>query len=161
MDSKNEGSSSSFPMGKTAQEKGWSHVPECYMIPPSHRPSLNPETANVPVIDLDGLDKDPAQRSLIIKNIGNACRTKGFFQIMNHGIPQSILDGAPSVAIGFFDLPTGEKVKFMSNDVHKPVRYGTSLRGGVDKVQFWRVFLKHYASPLKDWVELWPSNPPD
>ncbi|XP_056696734.1 2-oxoglutarate-dependent dioxygenase 21, chloroplastic isoform X2 [Spinacia oleracea] len=48
----------------------------------------------------------------------------------------------------------------MSDDVHKPVRYGTSLKDGVDKIQFWRVFLKHYANPLNDWVQCWPENPP-
>ena len=48
----------------------------------------------------------------------------------------------------------------MSNDVHKPVRYGTSLKDGVDKIQFWRVFLKHYAHPLEDWIDAWPTNPP-
>ncbi|KAA8533918.1 hypothetical protein F0562_031435 [Nyssa sinensis] len=52
-------------------------------------------------------------------------------------------------------------MKLMSNDVHKPVRYGTSLKDSLDKVQFWRVFLKHYAHPLKDWVDLWPNNPTD
>ncbi|KAH9678716.1 Fe2OG dioxygenase domain-containing protein [Citrus sinensis] len=48
----------------------------------------------------------------------------------------------------------------MSSDVHKPARYGTRLRDGADKIQFWRVFLKHYASPLEDWIGSWPKNPP-
>lgn len=48
----------------------------------------------------------------------------------------------------------------MSNDVYKPVRYGTGLKDGDDKVQFWRVFLKHYANPLNEWIKLWPQNPP-
>jgi len=64
------------------------------------------------------------------------------------------------VASDFFKLPTEEKVKFMSNDVKKPVRYGTSLKDGDDKFQLWRVFLKHYAHPLSDWIHLWPKNPP-
>ncbi|TYI72316.1 hypothetical protein E1A91_D07G052900v1 [Gossypium mustelinum] len=41
-----------------------------------------------------------------------------------------------------------------------PVRYGTSLKDGADKVQFWRVFLKHYAHPLDAWIDSWPHNPP-
>ncbi|KAK2988917.1 hypothetical protein RJ640_026185 [Escallonia rubra] len=155
-----EESASSFPMGETAQERGLSHVPECYKIPRSERPSLDPEIANVPVVNLAGLN-DPTERSATIKDIKNACCGNGFFQIINHGIAQSVLDGALSTAFGFFNLPAEEKVKLMSNDVHKPVRYGTSLKDGVDKIQFWRVFLKHYAHPLKDWVEQWPSNPPD
>ncbi|KAB2072925.1 hypothetical protein ES319_A07G050500v1 [Gossypium barbadense] len=49
---------------------------------------------------------------------------------------------------------------FQSNDVYNPVRYGTSLKNGADKVQFWRVFLKHYAHPLDAWIDSWPHNPP-
>ena len=70
------------------------------------------------------------------------------------------MDEALSTAFGFFDLPNQEKTKFMSNDVYKPVRYASSLRDGIDKIQFWRDFLKHYAHPLNDWVGQWPSNPP-
>lgn len=81
-------------------------------------------------------------------------------QIENHGIDQFVLDGTLSSAFNFFSLPAEEKSKFMSNDVHKPVRYGKSLKDGVDKIQFWRVFLKHYAYPLEDWVKSWPENPP-
>ncbi|KAI8007468.1 Flavanone 3-dioxygenase 3 [Camellia lanceoleosa] len=113
-------------MGETAQEKGHSHVPECYVIPTRQRPSLNPQTA----------------------------------EIINHGIDQTVLVGAPSSALGFFGLPAKEKVKFISNDVNRPVRYGTSLKDGADKIQFWRVFLKHYAHPLEDFVKSWPQNPP-
>lgn len=82
------------------------------------------------------------------------------FQIANHGIDQFVLDGALSSAFDFFSLPTEEKASFMSNDVHKPVRYVTSSKDEVDKIQFGRVFLKHYAYPLEDWVKSWPENPP-
>lgn len=80
---------------------------------------------------------------------------------MNHGICQSILDGALSTAFDFFKLPSEEKMKFMSGDVHRPVRYSTSLKDGIDEIQFWRVILKHYAHPLDHWIDFWPKNPPN
>lgn len=82
-------------------------------------------------------------------------------QIINHGIDQALMDKALGAADDFFHLPTNEKMKFMSSDVHKPVRYGTSIKDGVDKIQYWRVFLKHYANPLNDWILSWPENPPN
>ena len=82
-------------------------------------------------------------------------------KIINHGIPQKVLDEALGTAFEFFNLPTSEKAKYMSNDVHKPVRYGTSIKDGVDKIQFWRVFLKHYAHPLNEWIQQWPDKPQD
>ncbi|XP_034677370.1 flavanone 3-dioxygenase 3-like [Vitis riparia] len=150
--------SSSFPTGKSAQEKGLSYVPGCYVVPASQRSNLTSETTNVPVVDLSGLH-DPKERSRVIKDIGSACHRLGFFQIINHGICQSLLDGALSSAFQFFDLPMEERLKLRSTDVFKPVRYATSLKDGLEKVQFWRIFLKHYAHPLKDWIESWPKNP--
>ncbi|KAL1819967.1 hypothetical protein ACET3Z_014836 [Daucus carota] len=157
---RDESSSESFPMGETAQEKAFSHVPECYTISTSQRPGLNPETGIVPVVDWAALSS-PDRRSDAINEIKNACSRSGCFQIINHGISQSVLDGALETAFNFFKLPTKEKAKFMSNDVHKPVRYGTSLKDGQDKLQYWRVFLKHYANPLNQWIQQWPTNPPE
>ncbi|KAG8638533.1 hypothetical protein MANES_14G039700v8 [Manihot esculenta] len=153
-------SSSSFTIGNTAQETGLSYLPDCYVFPPSHRPSLAPEVANVPIIDFAMLKQNPGQRAQVIRAIGNACRRLGYFQIINHGICPTTLEGALSAASDYFELPMEEKIKLMSNDVRKPVRYGTSIRDGTDKFQFWRVFLKHYAYPLSDWLDLWPNNPP-
>lgn len=82
-------------------------------------------------------------------------------QIVKHGISQATLDDALATSFEFFEQPASEKMKLMSSDVHKPVRYGTSLKDGVDEVQFWRVFLKHYAHPLDQWINSWPQNPPD
>ncbi|KAG5528557.1 hypothetical protein RHGRI_029291 [Rhododendron griersonianum] len=115
---------------------------------------------DIPVIDLVGFRDSSSRRSVTVNDIGNACRHYGFFQIVNHGIDQFVLDGALSSAFDFFSLPTEEKSKLMSNDVHNPVRYATSLKDGVDKIQFSRAFLKHYAYPLEDWVKSWPENPP-
>ncbi|XP_004308028.1 PREDICTED: 2'-deoxymugineic-acid 2'-dioxygenase-like [Fragaria vesca subsp. vesca] len=147
-----ESCSRSLPMGKTAAERG---LPECYLNPTSHHASLTPEVANVPTIDFGKLKKgsDEEERATVIQEIRTACRQLGFFQIINHGIPQSVLDGALVVASEFFELPDSEKAKFMSKDVHKAVRYETSFKP-------WRVFLKHYAHPLENWIDSWPNNPP-
>ena len=99
------------------------------------------------------LPKKLIVHTFILSYVGN-------FQIVNHGISQLVLDEAISVASNFFDLPQGEKLELMSNDVHKPVRYG-SVQNGVDNVQLCRLFLKHYAHPLRDWIHMWPQNPPD
>lgn len=77
---RDESSSSSFPMGETAQEKGFSHVPQCYTLPTSNRPSLNPETVNVHVVDWAALN-NPDQRSHTINEIKIACSRSGCFQV--------------------------------------------------------------------------------
>lgn len=77
---RDESSSESFPMGETAQEKAFSHVPECYTISTSQRPGLNPETGIVPVVDWAALSS-PDRRSDAINEIKNACSRSGCFQV--------------------------------------------------------------------------------
>lgn len=72
--------SSSFPIGKTAEERGLSYVPGCYMVPPSHRLESTPATTNVSVVDLAGLH-DAQERARVVKDIGTACERHGFFQV--------------------------------------------------------------------------------
>ncbi|KFK25135.1 hypothetical protein AALP_AA8G070500 [Arabis alpina] len=149
-------------MGNSAQERSLPYVPDCYVVPPSCEPRdvLNSNSEIVPTIDISRLRSGDVERREVIQELSLACQQFGFFQMVNHGINQSILDGALVVAKAFFELPAKEKMKFMSNDVYAPVRYSTSLKDGLDKIQFWRIFLKHYAHPLDRWIHLWPQNPP-
>ncbi|KAK6925745.1 Isopenicillin N synthase-like, Fe(2+) 2OG dioxygenase domain [Dillenia turbinata] len=147
---------------KKAREKA--DVLDGYITPSLDHLGLSPAALDVPIIDLSRLNgDDPSRRAIVINDIRNACRRFGFFQIVNHRIPQEILDAVLSSAFKLFELSTEEKMKFSSNDVHKPVRYGTTLmlKDGVDRIPFWRSFFKHYSYPLNDWIQMWPTNPPD
>lgn len=75
----------------------------------------------------------------------------------HHGILQDVLDEALRVASDFFTLSNEHKAPFLSNDVNNPVRYGTSLKDGLDTIQFF----KHYSHPLEEYIESWLSNPPN
>lgn len=81
-------------------------------------------------------------------------------QVTNHGISSSVMRDALDAATRFFDLPADEKMLMVSDDVHTPVRYGTSINHSTDSVHYWRDFIKHYSHPLSKWIDLWPSNPP-
>ncbi|XP_047327973.1 flavanone 3-dioxygenase 3 [Impatiens glandulifera] len=151
-------------MGESSQEKGLSYVPHHpYNTPLANNLSSNPIVSDIPLIDISGLFTSThlSQRGLVVRRIMDACRRYGFFQIINHGIEQSTMDEAISMGTKFFELPNHEKEKLMSSNVHKPVRYCTSIMAEIDKVRFWRVFLKHYAHPLQEWLGLWPNNPPE
>lgn len=70
-----------FQSGRVAQERGLSYLPECYVIPTSHRPSLTPDVANVPTIDFGKLKQGSQERAIVIQEIRIACRQLGFFQV--------------------------------------------------------------------------------
>ncbi|EYU40362.1 hypothetical protein ABFS82_02G140700 [Erythranthe guttata] len=144
------------------------NVPQRYILPLQHRPTLtdrNPMqqhcffTRPLPVIDLSSLD-NPLLRSRLVGQVSLACKEFGFFQVINHGIPVSLTKDALDVAQEFFDLPNETKMRLASDNVCKPVRYGTSLNHVKDKVQYWRDFIKHYSQPISTWIDSWPSDPP-
>uniref|UniRef100_A0A7N0T0J6 Fe2OG dioxygenase domain-containing protein n=1 Tax=Kalanchoe fedtschenkoi TaxID=63787 RepID=A0A7N0T0J6_KALFE len=144
-----------------ANEDGSPLVPERYVLPPSQRPNprhFGPDAspATLPVIDL----AQCSDQSQLLHQVRKACNDIGFFQVVNHGIPEAVVEGALNCATDFFNLPAEEKMQIMSDDVREPVRYGTSLNHVIDKIHFWRDFIKHYSHPISDWIDLWPSNPP-
>lgn len=53
---------------------------DAYYVALGDRPSLCPDKADVPLIDLGGLWKDPARRSAVVKDIAKACCHFGFLQ---------------------------------------------------------------------------------
>lgn len=69
-------------------------------------------TSLAPVIDISAyLKGDRSQIPRITGEIDNAFRTSGFFQLVGHGIPQSMIDGMIKQTADFFDLPDETKRK--------------------------------------------------
>ncbi|KAL1360693.1 hypothetical protein HN51_006084 [Arachis hypogaea] len=159
----NSSGASSFTSAMNLDQQGVSFIPQRYVLPPSQRPNIihhhDEHVLPLPIIDLSNFH-DQSRRYQIINEIRNACKEFGFFQVINHGIDESAINEALKAAEEFFNLPHDEKMCLFSDDVHKPVRYGTSLNHARDEVFCWRDFIKHYSHPLPDWIHLWPSNPP-
>jgi len=60
----------------------------------------------------------------------------------------------------FFNLPLEEKMRYCSENVMDPVRYGTSLNTTRKHALHWRDFLRHYGGLVSHTYHLWPDNPP-
>ncbi|ESR34148.1 1-aminocyclopropane-1-carboxylate oxidase [Citrus sinensis] len=106
----------------------------------------------IPILDLDGVNKDAISRAKIVKQVQNACQNWGFFQIVNHGIPVSMLDEMIDGVIGFHEQDTEVKKKFYTRDYQKrKVLYNTNF--------------DFYAAPAANWRDtlscVMAPNPPD
>lgn len=62
---------------------------------------------SVPVIDVSGItgNKPRAAARQAILQIAQACRDWGFFQIVNHGVPQALIDKVWQQTLAFFAAP--------------------------------------------------------
>ncbi|XP_064994114.1 flavanone 3-dioxygenase 2-like isoform X3 [Musa acuminata AAA Group] len=133
-----------------------SSLPDTYVRPESQRPRLHEvvRDANIPTIDLGSPDV-----SRIIAQVGDACRSFGFFQVVNHGVPVELMLAMMAVASEFFGLPPEEKAKHYSDDPTKKMRLSTSFNIRKETVRNWRDYLRLHCYPLEEFVPGWPSNP--
>ncbi|CAO2813486.1 unnamed protein product [Amaranthus hypochondriacus] len=74
------------------------------------------ESNEIPVIDLS------SSTDSVIEEIKEACEKWGFFQVVNHGVPQEKRKKAEYLARKFFGLPMEEKKK-VRRDEENPLGY--------------------------------------
>ncbi|KAL8258568.1 hypothetical protein R6Q59_026521 [Mikania micrantha] len=131
-------------------------IPSNYIRPISQRPNLQDVVHDsIPLIDLH----DP-NRQHVIDQIGQACRDHGFFQVTNHGVPESTITNMLQIARDFFNLPEEERLKLYSDDLNKTTRVSTSFNVKNEKIASWRDFLGIPCYPVEDYIHEWPTNPP-
>uniref|UniRef100_A0A5B7BI18 Putative 2-oxoglutarate/Fe(II)-dependent dioxygenase n=1 Tax=Davidia involucrata TaxID=16924 RepID=A0A5B7BI18_DAVIN len=118
-----------------------------YSTNPNEIAGSDPEDT-IPVIDFSVLTSgDPDQRSKIIQDLGKACEEWGFFMVINHGVPESLIKAVIDGCLEFFNLTEEEKREFEQKHVTDPIRCGTSFNPKLDKVFFWSDFLKVIVHP--------------
>ncbi|XP_027082628.1 2-oxoglutarate-dependent dioxygenase 21, chloroplastic-like [Coffea arabica] len=119
----------------------------------------------VPIIDLSHLSRqDFYEKSLVIKEIHEACQNSGVFHVINHGIPKSVIDEALEVNQKFFDLPGIMKEEILelgSRDPFSPVKLARFQHSALGSDLLQRDVLRLQAYPFEDFVDLWPKHPAD
>lgn len=136
--------------------KTLSESPDLTSIPSSYsfrcsddRPISNPEEEDpIPIVDFSLLTSgDSDQRSTAVRHLRLACRDWGFFMVINHGVEERTMKKMIDGCREFFYLSEEEKREFEGKHVLDPIRCGTSFNESVDKVFFWRDYLKVMVHP--------------
>lgn len=126
-------------------------IPANYTYFPDSTSAVDPQFDHhysVPVIDFSLLESGSAdQRSKIVQDLGKACHDWGFFMVVNHGVPESLMQEMIDKCNEFFNLTVGEKQEFEDKNVKEPIRYGTSFNTSMEDVNFWRDYLKIIVHP--------------
>ncbi|MCE3052076.1 hypothetical protein HAX54_051521 [Datura stramonium] len=140
------------------------HLPQSFVAPLEKRPEKEvPIGTNIPIIDFGQPDH------VIVEQISKACRDFGLFQVVNHGVPDSLMANTMKVLKEFFALPAEDKAMFYEdgkpNDLvadisQKAKLYTESNKSPEGEFTFWKDSLAHGTHPLDDeLVNSWPDKP--
>lgn len=110
---------------QSLSNSGIKTIPDRY-IKRTDYPIRCPESdANIPIIDFSQLDHDQ-----VLRQVSNACREWGFFQVVNHGVSVELMKNMRQIWREFFHLPIEEKLLYANT----PATYeGYGSRIGVEK----------------------------
>lgn len=139
-----------------------------------HRAKLSAtQIERIPVIDLSALANPGGNIDNLVSEIGDACKNWGFFEVINHGVPQETRQKLESAAKKFFALPLEEKRKVRREVKTAPVGYYESEF--TKNVRDWKeVFDYAVHDPMRtpllpdpddqqisEWYNRWPQYPPE
>ncbi|XVF71987.1 hypothetical protein PTKIN_Ptkin12aG0084700 [Pterospermum kingtungense] len=134
-------------------------LPESYIVPPETRPGKLsiPSGNTIPVLDLG---EASINRSYAIQKVLKASQEFGFFQVLNHGVSENVLNDTMNVVKELFEMPMEYKASLYSEDPNKVCRlYTSNINYGGEKFHFWRDVLKHPCHPLEECIKFWPEKP--
>ncbi|KAL8102933.1 protein LATERAL BRANCHING OXIDOREDUCTASE 1-like [Apium graveolens] len=152
------GSSLAVPSVQELARNDSQCVPERYIQKLEDRP-LHFETSQVsseiPVINLTKLaNGDEDER----RNLDLACKEWGFFQVIDHGVPDKVLQSMKAVVAAFFELPLVEKKVYAmaSNDFQG---YGQGYVVSDEQKLDWNDLMFLITSPPKyKNMKQWPTT---
>ncbi|TVU44224.1 hypothetical protein EJB05_03660 [Eragrostis curvula] len=120
----------------------------------------NDAAASVPVVDLGRLLHDPELYDEEAAKLKSACEEWGFFQVVNHGVRDQVIDDVKENLKEFFQLPLEEKQAY----AQKPggiEGYGQAFVVSEEQKLDWSdmFFLATQPPEYRD-LQLWPSSQP-
>lgn len=132
-------------------DSGITSIPPFFVHPLETLSDLKSNTqpkseTKIPTIDLSGFDSD--RRSSIVEQISQAARGPGFFQIINHTIPTSILDRTIAAIKAFHEQPTEVKALFYRREMGIGVSYISNVDLFQSKAASWRDTLQVRFGPM-------------
>ncbi|AET01272.1 putative deacetoxyvindoline 4-hydroxylase [Medicago truncatula] len=131
-------------------DAGVEKIPSLFHHQPDKYEIANNTSNVIPVIDLDDIDnKDPSIHQGIVEKVKEACETLGFFQVVNHGIPLSVLEELNDGVKRFYEQDTEAKKSFYTRDMQRSFIYNSNV--------------DIYSSPALNWKDSFGCNlaPPD
>ncbi|XP_072092475.1 1-aminocyclopropane-1-carboxylate oxidase homolog 1 isoform X1 [Arachis hypogaea] len=109
--------------------------------------SVTNNNVTIPVIDLGSLHEQGSSRQEIIEKVKDACEKWGFFQVVNHDIPECVLDEMIDGARRFHEQDPEVKREIYSRDISRMVYYNTNFDLYTTPAVNWRDTLTCVLAP--------------
>ncbi|XP_027070592.2 protein LATERAL BRANCHING OXIDOREDUCTASE 1-like [Coffea arabica] len=122
------------------------------------RTKMTSFSSEIPTVDLSLLLQQQEQE---LRKLDKACKEWGFFQVVNHGIENQVLQKIKDTARLFLDLPLEEKNKF-SMPADDMQGYGHAFVFSEKQKLDWNDALVLFMFPSKfRKCKFWPTTPAD
>ncbi|XP_038877361.1 1-aminocyclopropane-1-carboxylate oxidase homolog 1-like [Benincasa hispida] len=110
-------------------DSGITQIPRIFYRPPdaSESPAPGDIELSIPVIDLEGIDIDSSKRRDVVYKVREASEKWGFFQLVNHGVPVSVLDEMKNGTLRFYEQDTELKKQFYTRHNTKSIVYNSNF----------------------------------
>ncbi|KAL6645359.1 hypothetical protein ACP70R_016967 [Stipagrostis hirtigluma subsp. patula] len=138
---------------------GGADVPPRYLRPEVAADAVATDgEAEIPIIDLQKLLHPEASRDESARLHG-ACQEWGFFQLVNHGVTDDVIEGIKANIEGFFQLPAETKKQF-AQERGQLEGYGQLFVISEDQKLDWADIVYLNTLPLEDRkMRFWPDKP--
>ncbi|PNX82705.1 1-aminocyclopropane-1-carboxylate oxidase 1, partial [Trifolium pratense] len=131
-------------------DAGFTKVPKIFIHDNKKQTSSTSTKLSIPIIDFGPLvtsNSSSSSRFEIIEKVKYASEKWGFFQVVNHGIPSTVLDDMIDGVLRFHEQDTEIKKEFYSRDITKRAYYNTNFDLYVTPAVNWRDSLSCVMSP--------------
>lgn len=122
------------------------------------------EGPQVPTIDLKEIEsEDELVRVKCREKLRKAAEEWGVMHLVNHGIPDELLNRLKEAGAEFFSLPVEEKEKYANDQASGNVQgYGSKLANNASGQLEWEDYFFHLIFPEeKRDLSIWPKTPAD
>ncbi|XP_065861774.1 1-aminocyclopropane-1-carboxylate oxidase homolog 1-like [Euphorbia lathyris] len=122
-------------------DSGITQIPKIFIRPPDDDLITGKQNRDVkakfkiPVIDLKDMKE---RRREAVEEVKRAAEEVGFFQLVNHGIDNRVLEETLEAVRGFHELPQAVKDNYYTRESTKKVKYGSNFDLYTSKYANWR-----------------------